>query len=376
MVSFFMKELLAKLSENRKIYLYVDEKSVVDLQQWSQTYKIELIALPFPRSITVSIIFTFIRLLISLYIRKSSRDHLICTSPLGIILGSVAGRLLCYSKITLIFQGFLWSSKPSGSYGWFKRKLYFRLDQIACKIAAKTFVISPSAVKLTRRAHLVADAECISLYGSLSGVDNKRYRHSRERRKNARKRLQIPDGSVVIGCICRLHPDKGIELLFSSFKALKYKLDQKNVAVTLVIIGPDEGGIKNIRTQLNRHNSVKLLTKNVASEIYFPAIDIFCMPSQREGFGNVFIEAAFNKIPSIALRRSGVVDAIANGVTGILVDGSETSITQALYTLCVDVDKRDQMGYNAWKFANERFNRADVVAVVSEKIEGVEKWDQ
>lgn len=47
------------------------------------------------------------------------------------------------------------------------------------------------------------------------------------------------------------------------------------------------------------------------------AADIICLPSYREGFGNVLIEASSVGIPAIASRIYGITDAIVDGVTGV-----------------------------------------------------------
>ena len=53
---------------------------------------------------------------------------------------------------------------------------------------------------------------------------------------------------------------------------------------------------------------------------HFLLADIFVMPSEKEGFGIVFIEAMFYGLPVIAGNRDGSVDALLNGEMGILVD--------------------------------------------------------
>lgn len=64
---------------------------------------------------------------------------------------------------------------------------------------------------------------------------------------------------------------------------------------------------------------------------HFNLADIFIMPSEKEGFGIVFIEAMFYGKPVIAGNKDGSVDALANGELGILVDpGSVEDITEAV----------------------------------------------
>ena len=50
------------------------------------------------------------------------------------------------------------------------------------------------------------------------------------------------------------------------------------------------------------------------------AADILCLPSYREGFGSVVIEAAACGIPTIGYKTNGLIDSVVNNKTGILVD--------------------------------------------------------
>src|SRR5699024_6403811 len=52
---------------------------------------------------------------------------------------------------------------------------------------------------------------------------------------------------------------------------------------------------------------------------YYSMMDVLVLPTYREGFGNVLIEAASLRIPQVATRVPGCVDAVADGETGVLV---------------------------------------------------------
>jgi len=59
---------------------------------------------------------------------------------------------------------------------------------------------------------------------------------------------------------------------------------------------------------------------------YFRTADVFVMPSVKEGFGIVFLEAAACGIPVIGGNRDGSVDALADGVIGTLVDPEDPAM--------------------------------------------------
>ena len=80
-------------------------------------------------------------------------------------------------------------------------------------------------------------------------------------------------------------------------------------------------------------------------EDYMAAADIFCLPSYREGFGSVIIEAAAAGIPAVASRIYGLTDAVDDGETGLLHAAADVdSIDSTLRTLVSDADLRGRMG--------------------------------
>jgi asparagine synthase (glutamine-hydrolysing) len=70
---------------------------------------------------------------------------------------------------------------------------------------------------------------------------------------------------------------------------------------------------------------------------HFNLADIYIMPSEKEGFGIVFIEAMYYNKPVIAGNKDGSVDALLNGRLGLLVNPvSEEEITSAITKMILD----------------------------------------
>ncbi len=87
------------------------------------------------------------------------------------------------------------------------------------------------------------------------------------------------------------------------------------------------------------------------------AADVFCLPSYREGFGSVLIEAASIGIPSIASRIYGITDAVEEGTTGLLhTPGAVREIAEAMLLLASSNDLRHQMGAAARARVIEKFS--------------------
>lgn len=101
----------------------------------------------------------------------------------------------------------------------------------------------------------------------------------------------------------------------------------------------------------------------------YAASDVFALPSEREAFGLVYVEAALRSLPSIALAQGGVSDVIRDGETGILLarPGDIDGLTSALDRLRRDQDLRRRLGAAACKRARELFT----LPAVSDRVEAV-----
>ena len=95
-------------------------------------------------------------------------------------------------------------------------------------------------------------------------------------------------------------------------------------------------------------------------ERYLAAADVFCLPSYREGFGMVIIEAAAAGVPVVSSRIYGITDAVVDGVTGLLHSpGDVDAIVQQLSALLSNPVRCREMGSQARKRALAEFSREE-----------------
>lgn len=93
--------------------------------------------------------------------------------------------------------------------------------------------------------------------------------------------------------------------------------------------------------------------------LLYAAADLFVGPSREETLGQVFIEAAACGTPAIAFRTSGMADAIADGVSGVLVpDLSADALAEAIHRLYADPDARRRMSALGRIFVENEFSLA------------------
>lgn len=201
--------------------------------------------------------------------------------------------------------------------------------------------------------------------GSLAGVDLNRFNRARlgpEAGAGVRRELGIAGRTVVLLFIGRITREKGIYELLAAVDSLRNSSDD----VVLLLVGPmddERGGSGSVaRADIEGRPGVYYLGYRKDPERYFAAADILCLPSYREGFGTVVIEAAAMGVPTVGTRINGLVDAVVDGETGILVEARNVdALIQGLQRMIEDATLRARMGEQARQRASERYS-ADVVS--------------
>jgi len=86
---------------------------------------------------------------------------------------------------------------------------------------------------------------------------------------------------------------------------------------------------------------------------HFKAATVFCMPSVREPFGIVYIEAMLFKLPVVALNIGATADFIQHGYNGYLVENKADEIAMVLNQLLSNPEKCKEMGERGYPLAQQ-----------------------
>lgn len=214
------------------------------------------------------------------------------------------------------FQGEIWAAR-----GGFMRLLLKTADRIVVRLATHLLVVSRSEQDFLIEQGILTPARSrVLASGSISGVDIGRFRADPEARSRIRRDLDISDTDVLFLFLGRIARDKGILDLASAFASVATELPH----VRLLIVGPDEDGVQ---PQIVAHAgaaAAKLRIGGITDtpEEVLAAADVICLPSYREAFGMVILEAAAMGIPAVASRIYGITDAVVEGETGLLHEPS------------------------------------------------------
>lgn len=151
------------------------------------------------------------------------------------------------------------------------------------------------------------------------------------------ERFGLPPDRRVILTVCRLEHTEGYKGYDQILRALPAVLQQ--VPTTHYLLGGQGNDLPRIRKlveELNLENAVTLAGFVPEEELvaFYQFCDVFAMPSRKEGFGIVFLEALACGRPVLAGNRDGSVDALLDGELGVLVDPEDTAaIAEALAEL-------------------------------------------
>lgn len=230
-------------------------------------------------------------------------------------------------------------------------------DRMIVLFSTHILVDSPSQLTFLKKERVLTKGIVIGK-GSICGVNSKKFHPNVSTRIEIRKKLKIRKNDKVILFIGRLNADKGILDLAKAFMSLLSEYNN----IFLVIVGQEENIThKSLENFFEKHmDRVRLQGFTNTPEKFMAAADVFCLPSYREGFGQVLIEAAASGLPSIATKIYGITDAIEDKKSGILVPVNDTlALRKALLQVLFNKSLSRKMGnyarQRALKFFSSKF---------------------
>jgi glycosyltransferase involved in cell wall biosynthesis len=294
-------------------------------------------------------IFTLIRVL-----ARGHYDVVHTVTPKAGLLGMIAAWITRVPVRHHTYTGQVWATRT----GVARHFLRF-LDRVIYLCSTRVLVDSHSQRDFLISEGVVSHENSFVLAsGSISGVDTVRFSPDDYARYKIRQQYEIHNNDVVLLFLGRINREKGVPELLRAFREINSELSH----VKLMVVGPDEDGI------FEDHNFVEsfggsLIKVGFTHEPpdYFKAADVFCLPSHREGFGTVILEAAACGIPSVASNIYGLSDAVVDGITGLLHrPKSIDDLREKLTRLVLEPELRHRLAINARKRAVEKFSSAVV----------------
>ncbi len=167
----------------------------------------------------------------------------------------------------------------------------------------------------------------------------------------SKQELFLPDGNMIL-TVSRLDPSenyKNIDLVIESLPEVLQKIP--NTYLVIVGDGADLGRLKEIARNMNLINKVIFVGRASSESLpsYYKACDVFVLPSTKEGFGIVFLEAMYFSKPCIGARAGAIPEVVEDCKTGLLINpDNKAELSKAIISLLDDKSLSKTMG-NAGK---------------------------
>ena len=273
-------------------------------------------------------------------------------SPKSGLLAMIAAWIVNVPVRIHTFQGEVWITRK----GLWRSFLKF-LDMLVARCATHLLVVSFSEQKFLVEQGVVSHGRLqILANGSICGVDTMRFKPDFIVRTSIRASIGIPESDTVILYLGRLTMDKGLLVLADAFSIVAAIHEN----VHLLVVGPDEEGMQDKMKIRCTNGFLRLHFADYTAkpEHYMASSDILCLPSYREGFGLVLIEAAATGLATIGSRIYGITDAIVENETGLLFTAGDVGdLTKKMEILIEDPSLRRILGGNGRVRASRYFSK-------------------
>ena len=246
-----------------------------------------------------------------------------------------------------------------------RRQLLVALERFSMRRATHVLAVSQTlrdealVMKLTQSEKIRVVG-----FGSSNGVDVSEFDPARFTEASSTALAQQiglrPDLST-IGFVGRLTRDKGLHVLAEALEILA----SKGVGCQLLVLGSvDDSSGKQILENLRVSNiPVVVVGYVVAPAQYYALMDVFCLPSFREGFANVVLEASSMEIPVVVSDATGMLDTIQEGWTGTASPvGNAFLLAQSLRLIASKSESTLTWGGNGRQMVKDRYIRQNVQA--------------
>lgn len=265
-------------------------------------------------------------------------------TPKVSLLGMIAGFYVGVKQRIYTCRGFRFENETG-----IKRMILVGMEKVTAFFAHKIICISPSLKKYAvDRGIFNKEKTLVINKGSSNGLDLAKF--SIDKIDFIKQNEFINQHSLhdkfVYGFVGRLVKDKGLFDLLNVFD----RLYTENKDIKLLILGSDitsNDTEKSVVKKFNDHPAIVFLNFQTDVSFYMSMFNVMVLPSHREGFGNVYIQAASLGVPCIGYDITGVRDAVSHDFNGLLVQPkSESQLYDAMKTLYLERDLANQLGQN------------------------------
>jgi glycosyltransferase involved in cell wall biosynthesis len=291
------------------------------------------------------------------------------STPKAGLLGNLAAWSLGVPHRVYTLRGL----KLESASGW-KRSVLLWTERLS---AACAHVVLCNSESLWREAIALRLAPESKLHmlgrGSSNGVDTERFHPGgAEEIAILRAQFGIAPGEIVLGFVGRLTRDKGIPELLTAFDAILRV--EPNCRLLLVgwFDSSEDALAERWRHRVATHPKITHTGYLTDASPAYRAMDMLVLPTHREGFPNVALEASASGIAVITTESTGARDAVLPEVTGLLIPPAQSeAIVEAALKLILNPALRSQMGAAGREWVSKYYLQAQVLSLATQFYRGL-----
>lgn len=240
------------------------------------------------------------------------------------------------------------------------RLLLKMTERISCFCATKVIPEGDGVKKLLYSEHITKKPMEKILNGNINGIDVEYFDRSKDILAKAAT-IKNESNAFTFIFIGRIVRDKGINELISAF----HKLSTENQHIRLFLVGVFEDELDPILPETKRliETSENIIFTGYQNDVrpYLAASDVLILPSYREGFPNVVLQAGAMGLPCIVTNISGSNEIIIPNKNGIIIPKQNTEALYQAMKYCIQhPESVKEMAQEARSSIVSRFKQQDV----------------
>lgn len=294
--------------------------------------------------------------------RQHKFDVVHTHTPKAGLIGPIAARLARVSHVVHTVHGLLFHDRMSRM----RQAFFWMPEKITATFCDRLLSQSREDVERAVRSRLCSRKK-IAYLGN--GIDVEHFSPQVEYdRMEKLGEVGLQAGDFVVGCVGRRVREKGFLELFAAAETLTARYPQ----IKFVVIGPQETDQNDAidpryMEDLQRRGVVHFVNWCDDMRAWYAAMDIFVLPSYREGIPRACMEAAAMAVPVVASDIRGCREVVLHGETGLLVPPRDVPrLAAAIERLSQDRNSAAQMGERARQHVVKNFNNKDVCSRLCE----------
>ena len=325
---------------------------------------------PFPVEVTRNIsVLTDLKAILKIYffIKKNNIDIVIGHTPKGGLVSMIAAYLAGVKDRVYFRHGIFYETSTG-----LKRKILINIDRLSGSLATKVVCVSKSVEKISIQDNLNNHQKNVVLgLGTCNGIDTE-YKfnpdtYSSEVLLNLKEKYSIKKDDFVVGYVGRLVKDKGINELVEAYKIVK----KDRPHLKLLLVGPFEekdAVSAETRQTIESDSDIIYTGFTLSAAPFYNLMEVFVLPTYREGFPTVTLEASSMMLPVISTRATGCEESVIENQTGIFVKNDATDIADKILMYINNPDIKKQHGIAGRKFVKENVEQHKIWNIIHERL--------